>query len=376
MHRPDGFSARTKLAFSYAGSVILTGGVLLAIVWVFLLRYVPDGYIEPSSGFVPNRGDLLRAFAPAALVALLFLVVVGVAGGWWLAGRMLAPLVRITDAAHLAGRGSLSHRINLPGNRDEFRDLADVFDAMLARVEAHVAEQQRFAANASHELRTPLAITRTLLDVAERDPERDVDALIARLRRVNTRAIELVDALLVLSRSNRGLDSVDEVDLSLIAEEAAETLLPLAEARGLSLTVTGDAVRVYGSEALLLQMTTNLVHNAIVHNLASGGAIAVRARVDGGVAHLVVENSGSMLDSLDLATLHEPFQRGAARTRDATRDHAGAGLGLAIVRAIVTAHRGAVELAPRSGGGLIVTVRFAAIPPRPRTDGPLLSNVG
>ena len=138
------------------------------------MRYVPDGAISIAGGFVPgNSSFLLRAFAPAAAIVLAFLLVFGLLGGWLLAGRMLAPLTRITDATRMAGNGSLSHRIRLPGRRDEFRELADAFDTMLTRLEAHVTEQQRFAANASHELRTPLAITQTLLDVASNDPNRD-----------------------------------------------------------------------------------------------------------------------------------------------------------------------------------------------------------
>ena len=132
---------------------------------------------------------------------LAFLLVFGLLGGWLLAGRMLAPLTRITDATRMAATGSLSHRIWLPGRRDEFRELADAFDAMLARLEAHVAEQQRFAANASHELRTPLSITQALLDVARSDPNHDHDELLGRLHDVNTRAIDLTEALLLLSRA-------------------------------------------------------------------------------------------------------------------------------------------------------------------------------
>ena len=132
-----------------------------------------------------------------------FLLVFGLLGGWLLAGRMLAPLTRITDATRLAATGSLSHRIQLEGRDDEFRELADAFDTMLARLEAQVAEQQRFAANASHELRTPLAITQTLLDVARNDPSRDNDELVDRLHVVNTRAIDLTEALLLLSRADQ-----------------------------------------------------------------------------------------------------------------------------------------------------------------------------
>ncbi|MET0859415.1 MAG: HAMP domain-containing protein, partial [Microbacterium sp.] len=166
MTRERGISVRVKLTLSYAGFLLVTGGLLLAVVWVFLLRYVPSGPISGDGPFIPNRGDLVRAFVPPAVWALVFLLVFGLVGGWILADRMLAPLARITAATRKAGEGSLSHRIDLEGPDDEFRELADSFDAMLARLEAHVAEQQRFAANASHELRTPLAISQTLLDVA------------------------------------------------------------------------------------------------------------------------------------------------------------------------------------------------------------------
>ena len=142
---------------------------------------------------------------------------------------MLAPLSRITNATRREARGSLSHRIELEGRRDEFRELADSFDAMLARLEAQVAEQQRFAANASHELRTPLAITQTLLDVARNGPNRDSRELDERLRAVNGRAIALTEALLLLSRSDQRSFTPEPVDLSLLAEQATETLLPFAE---------------------------------------------------------------------------------------------------------------------------------------------------
>src|SRR3954451_16231102 len=164
MEREPGLSVRLKLTLSYAGFLMVGSALLLAVVWVFLLRYVPDRVVVlgPSPNF-PNRTDLLRAFVPKATMMLAFVLVFGLVGGWLLAGRMLAPLARITDATRLAATGSLAHRVRLEGRRDEFRELADAFDSMLARLEAQVAEQQRFAANASHELRTPLAITQTLL---------------------------------------------------------------------------------------------------------------------------------------------------------------------------------------------------------------------
>jgi two-component system sensor histidine kinase VanS len=193
--RAPGVNVRLKLTLSYAGFLMLAGALLLAAVWVFLLRYVPDReLLEGPGSFIPNRSDLLRAFAPAATGALAFLLMFGLVGGWLLAGSLLAPLARITHAARLAADGSLSHRIHLGGRADEFRELADAFDAMLARLEAQVAEQQRFAANAAHELRTPLAITQTLLEVARNDPNRDAGELVERLHFVNTRAIDLTEA--------------------------------------------------------------------------------------------------------------------------------------------------------------------------------------
>jgi two-component system, OmpR family, sensor histidine kinase VanS len=259
----------------------------------------------------------------------------------------------------MAGNGSLSHRIALEGRQDEFRELADSFDAMLARLEAHVAEQQRFAANASHELRTPLAITQTLLDVASKDPSGDTGELVARLRTVNGRAIDLTEALLLLSRADQRSFSREHVDLSLVAEEATETLLPLAEKRGVTLETTGDAAHTIGSHALLLQLATNLVHNAIVHNLPQQGSVWVTTSVRPNRVLLTVENTGENLASEIVASLAEAFQRGTERIRT---DHAGVGLGLAIAKSITQAHDGTLTLEPRPDGGLGATVELPAAP--------------
>jgi len=360
--RPPGPSVRLKLTLSYAAFLMLAGALLLAAVGLFLLRYVPDGVIVGPGPTVPNRSDLLDAFAPRAAAVLAFLLVFGLVGGWLLAGRMLAPLARITEATRLAGNGSLSHRIRLDGRNDEFRELADAFDTMLGRLEAHDAERQRFAANASHELRTPLAITQTLLEVARNDPTRDSGELVERLHFVNTRAIDLTEALLLLSRADQGSFTRESVDLSLVAEEATETLLPLAERRGLVLETTGDPAPTTGSRALLQQLTTNLVHNAVVHNLAAGGRVWVSTRAEAGSAVLTVENTGEQLTRQLVSTLVEPFQRGTGRVQDG---HAGVGLGLAIVRSITQAHDGTLDLAPRAGGGLDVTVRLPLAAGRP-----------
>ncbi len=371
MDRGPGLRVRLKLALSYAGLLMLTGAVLLAVVWVFLLRYVPhdaivvsaldvpSNFIEPADLFIPGRYDLWRAFAPKAGAAMGFLLVFGLVGGWFLAGRMLAPLARITDATRLAATGSLSHRIQLEGRSDEFRELADAFDAMLARLETHVAEQQRFAANASHELRTPLAIMQTLLDVARADTNRDTGELVERLQVVNNRAIDLTEALLLLSRADQRFFSREYVDLSLIAEEATETLVPLAEKRGVTIETSGDVAPAIGSHPLLLQLSTNLVHNAIVHNLPEQGAVWVTTSVQSKRVLLTVENTGPRLTPQVVATLVEPFRRGAERIRT---DHAGVGLGLAIVKSITQAHDGTLTLSPRAAGGLCVAVQLPAAP--------------
>ncbi len=348
-------SVRLKLTLSYAGFLMVAGAALLAVVWVFLLRYVPDVLVGPMAG--PDRSDLLAAFAPKAAAMLGLLLVFGLLGGWVLAGSMLAPLTRITHATRLAADGSLSHRIRMEGRNDEFRELADAFDAMLAQLEAHDAEQRRFAANASHELRTPLAITQTLLDVARKDPDRDTGELVERLHFVNSRAIDLTEALLMLSRANQRSFTREHVDLSLLAEEATETLLPLAEDQGLSIQTSGDITATVGSRALLLQLATNLIHNAIVHNLPGEGTVWVTTRAHPTSVALTVENTGEKLTPQLVATLTEPFQRGTQRIRT---DQAGVGLGLAIVRSITEAHDGTLTLTPRPGGGLVVTVQLPA----------------
>ncbi|PRY63650.1 two-component system sensor histidine kinase VanS [Knoellia remsis] len=350
-------SVRLRLTLSYAGFLLVAGGLLLATVWVFLLRYVPDRtrYGPGPGPHSPSRTELVDAFLPRAGQAMVCLLVLGLVGGWYLAGRMLAPLTRITAATRKAAGGSLSHRIDMDGRQDEFRELADSFDDMLARLEAQVAEQQRFAANASHELRTPLAITRAMLDVAGRDPGTDPRELIDRLALVNDRAIALTEALLLLSRADQQSFVREPIDLSLLAEEAAETLLPLAEERGVTVEVSGEAAPASGSPALLQQLVTNLVHNAIVHNLPGGddGSVWVRTDAEPGAAVLRVENTGAGLTPAVVGTLAEPFQRGSERARS---DHAGVGLGLAIVASITRAHDGTLTLEPRRGGGLVVTV--------------------
>lgn len=359
MARSRGLSVRLRLTLSYAAVIILTGSILLSVVWLFLLRYVPRGYIsivypDGGSSVVPDRDDLLRAFIPPTTAIFALLVVVGLAGGWFLAGRMLRPLARLHDAAQRASEGSLSHRVALEGRGDEFRDLSDAFDRMLDELERHVGEQQRFAANASHELRTPLAITRTMLDNAAADPATDTAELIGKLSEVNAREIALVESLLLLAKAENSLARRDPVDLSLLAEDAVETLEPFATSRGVRVDTDLESAETTGDISLLRQMTMNLVHNALVHNLPHSGRVVIRTRSTRDAARLVVENTGAVLEASAVATFTDAFQRGQRTVTHGS----GVGLGLAIVASIVRVHRGELALAPRQGGGLVVTARL------------------
>jgi two-component system, OmpR family, sensor histidine kinase VanS len=356
--RAPGLSVRLKLTLSYAGFLMLAGVLMLAAVGEFYLRHLPMTPGRPT--LLPSRDLVMRHFAPTAGIVLACLLVFGLLGGWILAGRMLAPLTPITDATRMAANGSLSHRIEMKGRKDELRELADAFDTMLAQMEAHVAEQQRFAANASHELRTPLAITQTLLDVARKEPNRPTGELVDRLRVVNTRAIDLTEALLLLSQADQRSFTPEHVDLSLVAEEATETLLPLAEKHGVTVETSGDMTPTIGSEALLLQLTTNLVHNAIVHNLPNFGTVWVTTGSLQNSVVLTVENTGEELTPELVSTLVDPFQRGTERIHN---DYPGVGLGLAIVKSITHAHDGSLNLNPRPAGGLSVVVQLPAAPP-------------
>src|ERR1700677_4149509 len=375
LHLPSR-TVRLRLTLLYSGLFLVLGVALLAATYLIFRSNSGVDLIVPTG----NRGGLhgisqnpevvrqVRQMYETSVarrshglhegliqsgIVLAMLTVVSIALGWLVAGRVLQPLRAMTATTRQISERNLNERLALQGPPDELKDLADTIDALLARLEAHVAEQQRFAANASHELRTPLAITQTLLDVARNDPNRDSGALDERLRAVNARAIDLTEALLLLSRAAQRSFTPEHVDLSLIAEEATETLLPLAEKHGVTIETSGDITPTVGSPALLLQMTTNLLHNAIVHNLPHHGTVRVSTAICPGSVILTVESTGAKLTPQLVSTLTEPFQRGTERVHG---DHGGVGLGLAIVKSITQAHDGTLTLAPRPAGGLCATV--------------------
>jgi two-component system sensor histidine kinase VanS len=392
LHLPSR-TVRLRLTLLYSGLFLVSGVALLATTYLLFRSNTGVDLIVPT-GIVPT-GTPHRSTSPGALnhvlatpdavrkvrqmyagaverdthglhqgliqsgIALAIMTAVSIALGWLVAGRVLRPLRTITATTRQISERNLNQRLALSGPRDELKDLADTVDGLLARLEAHVAQQQRFAANASHELRTPLAISQTLLDVARNDPNRGDGDLVDRLHAVNTRAIDLTEALLLLSRADQRTFTREHVDLSLIAEEATETLLPLAGERGVTIETSGDTTLTIGSRALVLQLTTNLVHNAIVHNLPEHGTVWVTTSAHPNSVELTVENTGEHLPPQLVATLVEPFQRGTRRIRT---DHAGVGLGLAIVNSITQAHDGTLTLTPRTAGGLSVTVRLPASP--------------
>jgi len=375
LHLPSR-TVRLRLTLLYGGLFFISGLVLLAITYLIFRRasrvnlIVPNGPSHRAAArdaatelryaeLVRHSTDALHHGLLRSVIVLAIMTVVSIALGWLIAGRVLRPLRTMTASTRQISERNLSERLALAGPRDELKDLADTIDGLLARLQAHVAEQQRFAANASHELRTPLAVTRSLLDVARSDPNHNDGELVDRLQAVNTRAIDLTEALLLLSHAGQRSFTQEPVDLSLMAEEATETLLPLAQARGVTIETSGEMTPTIGSRALLLQLSTNLVHNAIVHNLPDRGTVWVStsARPDG--VELTVENTGETLAPHTVSTLAEPFLRRDERVR---ADHSGVGLGLAIVESIAQAHDGALILTPRAGGGLRVVVRLPAAP--------------
>ncbi|MFG1811221.1 sensor histidine kinase [Streptomyces sp. NPDC049040] len=360
--RPRRLTARARLTLSYAFFVVVAGTFTLAIIYLSM-RFIPDYPLTASnpreSSAVASRQDILDAMLKASGYAVLALLAIGLVGGWLIAGRVLQPLRDITRAAHRAAAGSLEHRIALHGRRDEFTDLSDAFDHMLERLQQSFESQQRFAANASHELRTPLAITHTMLDVAAADPAgQNYPRLVSRLRETNQRGIEIVDALLDLANLGHTTPDTEPLDLAATTADALALVGEEAGRRGVALHSRRDPAPVTGNPVLLRQLTVNLLHNAIRHNLPADGSISVTTGPD---PHdrlrslLSVTNTGRRLpDTVD--TLTEPFLRGEGRTAAAGDGHRGHGLGLSIVASIVNVHRGDLRLTPHAEGGLTVQV--------------------
>jgi signal transduction histidine kinase len=401
MRRRRPRTVRARLSVLYASLFLLAGAALLGVTYGLVASSIPEpraapagvaairaavatckeeARLQPSKGQgggKPVVGPLTsfceKAFASDALLAessqrdetlhnLLLFSLIGLGAmtlasaglGSLMAGRVLRPVRAITGAARRASERHLGERIDLPGPRDELKELADTFDEMLDRLDGAFASQQRFVADASHELRTPLTVMRTAIDVVlakqARTPEQ-LEAMAAKVRKSVDKAEALIDALLTLATSGEDIAKSEFIDLATIAEDAIDGAMPALSGLELRLTTELEPAETSGDRVLLERMVGNLIDNSVRHNDAGGWLkVATGRRGDG--AYVEVANGGPLIDEEQVASLFEPFRRVEARTN--VRD--GVGLGLAIVRSVALAHGGRIEAHSQAGGGLVITV--------------------
>ena len=306
-----------------------------------------------KAGATDQRAHMLNHLLSTSLTALGVMAVVAAVLGWVVAGRALRPVHAITAAARRASQENLGHRIALAGPDDELKELADTFDAMLARLDTAFASQRRFVANASHELRTPLTVMRTAIDVTLAKPDRtqaQLEAMAAEVRQAADRAEALIEALLTLARSDRGHGPREPLDVAVLAEDTLDAVAPAISDRSLTVETTLDPAPAPGDRVLVARLVTNLIDNAVRHNLA-GGWIHVVTGTRDGMALIDVANGGPVIGGNAVPSLFEPFRRFDDRTASP-----GTGLGLSIVQSVATTHGGQVSAWPLPAGGLRVLV--------------------
>lgn len=357
---------------------------MLTMIYLFM-RYVPnydfavfdgktlqvgpsiplDGGNSVTSGaaapfLISSTEALFNVLLATSAVVLLILIAAGIATGWWIAGRMVSPLLAINAAALRAATGTLDQRVNLLGPRDEISDLAAAFDHMLDRLQHSLTMTSRFAANASHELRTPLATNRAMLDAAvARVTDPAELSLLGRLRLTNERSITIVEALLDLAEIEATSAPLTPTELSTATHEALASCADEARSRGVAIELHLDPVVIYANQALLVQLISNLLQNAIRHNEPGGFVqVSVAASTADTVPRLEILNSGPVVDEQTLAKLTEPFTRAEGRTRSTGSGSTGRGLGLSIVSAIAVRLDADLDLKVRPEGGLRATVFF------------------
>jgi signal transduction histidine kinase len=383
---------RTRLTIVYGGLFLLAGFALLAVTYLLVSAQIlrPFTFQAPpsdldvtvmggtgggvvagdpaSSQYLMSQADALRQDTMTSLLTqgAIALVVVGglaVLLGWLVAGRLLAPLHRITETARRIGSApdadrGLHERIALEGPADEVKELADTFDGMLSRLDHAFDGQRRFVANAAHELRMPLTLNRSLVEVAIHRPTAspDVRQLGEVLLDINARHERLINGLLLLARTEHGISHRSYVDLADVVEHVYHETLDEAAAAGVKVTLEQAEAAVLGDALLLERLVRNLVDNAIRHNVGAGGWVRLRTAT-GDWARLVVSNSGPLVPRYDIPSLFEPFRRAGG---ERVGVNGSTGLGLSIVRAIVRAHGGGVTAEPGDEGGLVITV---SLPP-------------
>jgi signal transduction histidine kinase len=297
-----------------------------------------------------TRAQQLRSLLTWSTVALAIMAVFSIALGWLMAGRALSPVRTMTAATRQISEENLHERLALSGPNDELKELGDTIDGLLARLQSAFEAQRRFVANASHELRTPLTLERAMIEVALADPHADADSLRAVCERVLAAGAQqerVIEALLTLARSQRGLEERRPLDLAEVVGAALADLGP--EPR---IDATLEVAATSGDRRLIERLVVNLLDNAVRHNVP-GGWVRVRTGVEGERALLRVENSGPVVPAGDAASLVEPFRRATA---DRSSHDGGLGLGLSIAAAIATAHDAALDVRARPEGGLDVRV--------------------
>jgi signal transduction histidine kinase len=394
---------RVRLTVLYGGTFFLAGLVLIGVMYLqmtqvigqqlvlsivgpppagqhaptnFRLQLPPGATGAPGPGVLADLQAQMRDARAAALkrvmvtsvVSLVGVGILAVALGWLMAGRALQPLRQITTTVRNIADRNLHQRIAMEGPQDEIKDLSDTLDDMLARLDRVFDSQQRFIANASHELRTPLAINRTLIEVAllkEHRPESPLVQLGSTLLAVNQRHERLIEGLLMLASGEQEIADPQEVELGEIARHVLMEAAVMAQRAAVEVRSRIESATCRGDAVLLERLIQNLVDNAIRYNIPADGWISVATSRDAqGSACIDVENSGSVIASYEVPRLFEPFRRLASTERLADGSHGmgrrGAGLGLSIVRAIVTSHGGSVSATPRPEGGLAVHVNLPA----------------
>jgi signal transduction histidine kinase len=351
-------SARFRLTALYS-CLFFPSAVALVFITYVLIVLAQSPNLGRTTVHI-NHGALgAREFIVGSVIILVVLTATSVLIGWLVAGRVLRPLRVMTAATRHISERNLNERLALAGPDDELKDLGDTIDELLSRLEAAFDSQRRFIANASHELRTPLMLSQTLLQVALADPAITLDSLRAACQEVIDAGKDqalLIDALLTLARSQRGLDRREPVDLTAVVNDALSTHQPSAAARGLEVDAALDEAKVSGDARLLGTLVSNLVDNAIRYNI-TGGRVQVRLAATQKGVTLTVTNTGSSVASHQVSRLLEPFQRAAP---DRTAGPNGLGLGLSVVADIAKAHGVGLEVCPRPKGGLAVALNFPA----------------
>ena len=366
-------TVRLRLTALYGGLFLASGGVLLAITYLLVAGF-PGEFVghRPAGAPLGNPHDpfviaaqlsaaQLHVLLVRSCIALAIMAVISLGLGWLVAGRVLRPLRVITAATKMISEDNLRDRLALRGPDDEIKDLADTIDGLLTRLDAAFDAQRAFVANASHELRTPLTLSQALLQMRLRDPRTTAEefrSTCEELLAAGQHQERLIEALLVLARSQRGLDHQQPIDLAAIAIHTAEEHQPRANTHGIRLEVRADPASIYGDASLIERLVTNLVENAVRYN-TTGGHIQLLIDSQNAHTNLQVTNTGPVIPEDQVARLLQPFQRSSPSR---VGDPDGLGLGLSIVTAIAHAHHATLAARAQPHGGLDICIRFPTYP--------------